>query len=78
MIGCYSGIWDAADDSEKAAITKTVFEEVFVDLDSATVRYVKPRAPFLPLFRVLWQERLLHGDPERIRTADLHLDRVAC
>lgn len=78
MIRCYNGIWDAADESEKAAITKTVFEEVYVDLDSATVRYVKPRAPFLPLFRVLWQEKLLHGDPEQIRTADLHLDRVAC
>lgn len=78
VIDTYASIWDAADDSERASITKTVFEAVFVDLDTATILYLKPRAAFLPLFQTLCREKLLHGDPERIRTADLHLDRVAC
>ena len=74
----YADIWDAADEEERAGIVQAVLEEVYVDLDRAEVVIIKPRSQFLPLMRALWRDKLLHGDPERIRTADLHLDRVAC
>ncbi len=74
----YAEVWDVLTEEERAQVAGSLFEEVYVDVDQGTVVCVKPRAVFLPLMRVLHREGMWLGDPERIRTADLHLDRVAC
>lgn len=63
----YGAAWDAMEEHERAEIVRAVFEEVYVDLDAGRVAVLKPRPVFLPLMRVLWDENVIHGDPERPR-----------
>jgi site-specific DNA recombinase len=74
-LGEFGECWDAATHAERADFCSLIFEAVWVDLDTGTVVSVKPRPPFREAFSRAMQ---WPGDPERIRTADLHLDRVAC
>ena len=65
---------------EKARFCQLVFERIWVDLDTGLVEAVKPRPAFRRIVAQIVHatQMLWPGDPERIRTADLHLDRVAC
>lgn len=70
--------WDLATEAERAEMVRLIFEDIWVDLETGDVPYFKPRPAFLPVFEIVARTTLWPGDPERIRTADLHLDRVAC
>ena len=37
----------------------------WVDMDTKTVEYVKPRPQMAPLFAILRTEKVLSGDPDR-------------
>ena len=74
-LGEFADCWHSATHAEKADFCQLVFEAVWVDLETGRVAAVKPRPAFREALRNALQWR---GDPERIRTADLHLDRVAC
>ena len=77
------GLWRSATIDERRAIALTILDAVYVDVDSRCVVSIQPKADFLPLLATAsptWglAGKLLHGDPDRIRTDDLHRDRVAC
>ncbi len=59
-----------------------MLEAVYVDMETAKVTALKPKPAFLPLFKLEGTKagdlELVLGDPEGIRTPDLHRDRVAC
>ena len=82
-------IWDGANDQEKAKMLALMLEAVYCDTAIKKIIALKPRQIFLPLFALCnsLQEKneLIFlpdfvgiGDPDGIRTHDLHRDRVAC
>ena len=84
-----SAIWDGANEQEKARMLAMMLEAVYCDAGLKRIIALKPRQVFLPLFTLCdsLQEKngLIFspdfvgiGDPDGIRTHDLHRDRVAC
>ena len=68
---------------ENHELVRMVLERVEVNVEAGTAEAVIPKPAFAPLFRVLSEEdggliSICAGDPDRIRTDDLHRDRVAC
>lgn len=66
-----------------------MLEAVYYDTEKGLVVAIKPKPPFLPLLDIcsgLTQKEGIFttpalagiGDPDGIRTHDLHRDRVAC
>ena len=66
-----------------------MLDAVYCDLNKKEIIALKPKAPFLPVFSlcdglkendglIFVRELVGIGDPEGIRTPDLHRDRVAC
>ena len=77
-LGGFGEVWEVATPRERHEMAALVFEAVYVNFETAEVVSVKPRRAFLDALRFVMCQMQLLGDPERIRTADLHLDRVAC
>ncbi len=78
-----ANLWLAATLGERRAIVLTIVDAVYVDVNNEQVVSIQPKADFLPLLAAAsptWElaGRLLHGDPDRIRTDDLQLDKLAC
>jgi hypothetical protein len=80
-----AGVWEEATWEEKRAMLRLALAGVYVDLETKRVVALQPRPHFTPLFRLcdaLTEQGPLFfvgiGDPEGIRTPDLHRDRVAC
>lgn len=82
-------IWGEAKEGEKAKILTLMLDAVYCDLKKKEIIALKPKPPFLPVFSlcdglkendglIFVPERVSIGDPEGIRTPDLHRDRVAC
>ena len=82
-------IWDGASEKEKARMLAIMLETVYCDTRLKKIIALKLRGIFLPLFSLCnnLKEKgglvfLPHlvgiGDPDGIRTHDLHRDRVAC
>ncbi len=82
--------WRCAIREEKRGMLKMMLEAVYVDVPSKAVVALQIKPAFRPLFRA-WLESdepqrvalrftsdIVYGDPDRIRTDDLHRDRVAC
>ena len=82
--------WDRATAEERRELLRLTFEAVYVDVASERIVSLKPRPEFVPLLRLckglrekeglfyIEAENFGIGDPEGIRTPDLHRDRVAC
>ena len=71
--------WEAADQESRNRLVSELFEAVWVK--DSLVLGVTPRSEFVPFFDLAYpgcQTKLLTGDPDGIRTHDLHRDRVAC
>jgi site-specific DNA recombinase len=81
--------WQDATPQQRNQLANVIYEEIWVD--GPVVEYVKPRPEVEPLFQVrtgaaqplLTNESVVtpksgRGDPDGIRTHDLHRDRVAC
>ena len=78
-----SSLWRAATPIERRAVVLSVLDAVYVDVDNKQVVSIQPKADFLPLLAAAsptWglAGPMLHGDPDRIRTDDLQLDKLAC
>jgi site-specific DNA recombinase len=84
----FGSIWDAATPEEKCDLLARMVEGLYVDFKSGQLLELVPRAGFRyvfegagitkPLARLGSGRQLTIGDPEGIRTPDLHRDRVAC
>jgi site-specific DNA recombinase len=77
--------WDAATPEERGALFGRIAEKFFVDFDTGQVLEIVPRIGFRYVLEAAQIARspaspfdLTIGDPEGIRTPDLHRDRVAC
>ncbi len=71
--------WQQANQEQKNRLARVLFEEVRLDSGGRAVA-VKPRLELQPFFGMNWEchTKDIAGDPEGIRTPDLHRDRVAC
>ncbi len=82
--------WRCASREEKRDMLKMMREAVYVDVDNKAVVALQIKQAFRPLFRA-WLESeepqrvalrfasdIVYGDPDRIRTDDLQLDKLAC
>jgi hypothetical protein len=81
--------WHLATPEERREIVQTMLQAVYLDMPSAQVVALDVKPAFRPLFKVWLQNEepealglrfgdIVYGDPEGIRTPDLHRDRVAC
>ena len=75
--------WKLAMKEENRDLLRVSPDAVYVNMATEEVLALKPRAAFLPLFQLVrpvisGTSVLVSGDPEGIRTPDLHRDRVAC
>ena len=74
-------VWLSATLQEQHKIATAVLDAVYFDLVRQEIISIQPKAGFLPLLATAspaWRLPLVHGDPDGIRTHDLHRDRVAC
>jgi hypothetical protein len=84
----FGSIWDAATPEKKSDLLARMIEGLYVDFNTAQLFKFVPRAGFRyvfegagiakPLAHLASGRQLTIGDPEGIRTPDLHRDRVAC
>ena len=75
--------WHEATKEERREMLRLMLDAVYVDMPEGKVVSLKPKPAFLPLFNLeepvqAGESVLVAGDPEGIRTLDLHRDRVAC
>ncbi|MBT9161437.1 MAG: hypothetical protein DDT27_01549 [Dehalococcoidia bacterium] len=82
-------IWGEATEEEKAKMLAIMLDAVYCDTNRKKIVALKLKSPFLPVFSlcdglkendglIFMPELVGIGDPEGIRTPDLHRDRVAC
>ena len=85
-------VWDAATYEERAQLVKMVFEAAYVDTEAKQIVAYRPRDQYRALFTLCqrlraeaglivtggYDELVSIGDPDRIRTGDLCLDRAVC
>ena len=83
---------DAATYEERAQLVKMVFEAAYVDTEAKQIVAYGPRDQYRALFTLCqrlraeaglivtggYDELVSIGDPDRIRTGDLCLDRAVC
>ena len=79
------GLWKEATTSERWSLLSMLLDAVYCDVKRKTLVGVKPKPPFAPIFELIpmlmrakGASDELIGDPDGIRTHDLHRDRVAC
>ena len=75
--------WQEATKEERRDMLRLMLDAVYVDMPTGKVVGLRPKPAFLPLFSLekpvqAGEMVLVTGDPEGIRTLDLHRDRVAC
>ncbi len=88
-VECLPAAWADAQQEQRNQLASLIYEELWVD--GPRLVYVKPRPEVEPLFRVRagaaqptknvmseLSTTVRSGDPDGIRTHDLHRDRVAC
>ncbi len=70
--------WEKGTDGQKNRLARQMFDVVWTSDEKVVA--VRPRAELRPFFQVseYCQEKSLAGDPDRIRTGDLCLDRAVC
>ena len=70
--------WRLADQKQRNRMARALFNGVMAR-DKQVVA-VRPKKELEPFFKVSYecQEKSLAGDPDRIRTGDLWLDRPVC
>ena len=70
--------WRLADQKQRNRMARALFNGVLVR-DKQVVA-VRPKKELEPFFKVSYecQEKSIAGDPDRIRTGDLCLDRAVC
>ena len=70
--------WKEASQEQRNRLARSLFEEVMAE--DGRLLAVKPRPEFEPFFKLNFERQTadIAGDPEGIRTPDLHRDRVAC
>ena len=70
--------WEKGTDEQKNRLARQMFDVVWTSDEKVVA--VRPRAELRPFFQVseYCQEKSLPGDPDRIRTGDLCLDRAVC
>jgi hypothetical protein len=70
--------WKEASQEQRNSLARTLFEDITAE-DERVVA-VRPRHEFEPFFKLNFERQTadIAGDPEGIRTPDLHRDRVAC
>lgn len=69
-------LWKQVDTATRRGIVQAVFEAFYVDMRTGRVEEYRPKAAFREL--LLGLGGIHFGDPDGIRTHDLHRDRVAC
>jgi hypothetical protein len=84
----FGDVWKAATPEEKAALLGRMLESLYVEFRTGQVLEIVPKPGFRcvfeaakitkPLTHAASDPSLTIGDPEGIRTPDLHRDRVAC
>ena len=76
--------WDTALPEERAVLLGRMAEKLYVDFETGQLIELVPRSGFRYVLEAAQITRppvgsgLTNGDPEGIRTPDLHRDRVAC
>ncbi len=76
--------WDPALPEERAKLLSSLAEKLYVDFSTGQLLEVVTKSGFSNVLEAAWITRplggsgLTNGDPEGIRTPDLHRDRVAC
>lgn len=70
--------WKEASQEQRNKLAKALFEQVWIENNKVVA--VKPRPELEPFFKLNFEchDRDIAGDPDGIRTHDLHRDRVAC
>ena len=71
-------LWPKMTAEERREVVRASLDLVSVDLRARRVTAFTPRKHLEVLFKLMPHVDVVTGDPERIRTADLHRDRVAC
>ena len=73
-----SEAWGHATPDQRNRLARQLFDAVWVKDDAVIA--VRPREELRPFFQISeeCQEKSLSGDPDRIRTGDLCLDRAVC
>ena len=79
--------WQNATKEERRDMLRLMLGAVYVDTTTKEVVGLQPKPAFLPLFdlpepvkarELVLTTKLTAGDPDRIRTGDLWLDRPVC
>ena len=76
--------WDKAVPGERASLLTSFAEKLYVDFATGQLLEIVPKSGFryvleaAQITRPVSGSELTNGDPEGIRTPDLHRDRVAC
>ena len=75
--------WSEATKVERRDMVRIMLEAVYIDMEAQVIVALKPKPSFLSLFKLkepitAGGIALVTGDPDRIRTGDLRLDRAAC
>ena len=76
--------WNPATPEERASLLSNVADKLYVDFETGQLLEVVPKSGFRYVLEAALITRppggsgLTNGDPEGIRTLDLHRDRVAC
>ena len=70
--------WREASQDQRNKLARALFEQI--QIQDSRVVFVKPRPEVEVFFKISFEchTRDIAGDPEGIRTPDLHRDRVAC
>lgn len=70
--------WERGTDEQRNKLARQIFDTIWTKHEKVVA--VRPRAGLRPFFQLSeeCQEKSLSGDPDRIRTGDLCLDRAVC
>jgi hypothetical protein len=68
-------LWASVDTATRRDIMRAVFDPIYVEMRMGRVEEYRPKAAFRAF---LLGSGGNFGDPDGIRTHDLHRDRVAC
>ncbi len=85
-------VWEAATLEERSKLVGMIFDAVYVDTEAKEIVAYRPKNPYRALFALCeglreeagllvtqrYEELAGIGDPDRIRTGDLCLDRAVC
>ena len=78
FLGNVSAAWEEATPEQRNRLAGALFDLIWVRNERVVA--VRPRPELRPFFQISeeCQDGSLSGDPDRIRTGDLRLDRPIC